>query len=304
MAKKLTRWVRLDNAAKIYPAASSKGWSNVFRQSVTLTEEVDTEVLGSALEVVIKRFPSIAARLRKGVFWYYLEQVDTPPEIREELSYPLAHMSKAEMRCCAFRVIVYKKRIAVEFFHSLTDGNGAIIFLKNLVAEYIEQKYNEKIPTENGIVNRTSPPDEAELEDSFLKNAGKVAASRRDTDAWRMYGEPQKDGKLNLVCFKADVKAALALAHKYNSTLTVFLSAVMMKALCNLQKEKEPNSRHPSRIKLLIPVNLRPLFNSRTLRNFAMYTIPEIDRRLGEYTLEESEEYGYIIKLSVKEKVN
>ena len=113
MAKKLTRWVRLDNAAKIYPAASSKGWSNVFRQSVTLTEEVDTEVLNSALEVVIKRFPSIAARLRKGVFWYYLEQVDTPPEIREELCYPLAHMSKAEMRCCAFRVIVYKKRMHI-----------------------------------------------------------------------------------------------------------------------------------------------------------------------------------------------
>lgn len=34
-------WTRLDNAAKIYPAARRKNWSNVFRQSVTLYEEID-----------------------------------------------------------------------------------------------------------------------------------------------------------------------------------------------------------------------------------------------------------------------
>lgn len=31
--KKPLQWVRLDNAAKIYPAARRKGWSNVFRPS-------------------------------------------------------------------------------------------------------------------------------------------------------------------------------------------------------------------------------------------------------------------------------
>ena len=133
--RKPLRWVRLDNAAKIYPAARSKNWSNVFRQSVTLREEVDADVLKSALHVMVKRFPSIAARLRKGAFWYYLQQVDTAPELKEEYSYPLTYMSKEEMRRCAFRVIVYHNRIAVEFFHSLTDGTGALIFLKNLVAE-------------------------------------------------------------------------------------------------------------------------------------------------------------------------
>ena len=66
------RWVRLDNAAKIYPAARRKNWSNVYRQSATLYETVDTAILEAALEVTVKRFPSIAARLRKGVFWYYL----------------------------------------------------------------------------------------------------------------------------------------------------------------------------------------------------------------------------------------
>jgi len=287
MARKQLRWLRLDNAAKIYPAARRKNWSNVFRQSATLYEDVDVDILKSVLDIVVKRFPSIAARLRKGMFWFYLQQVESAPEIKEEYSYPLVYMSKEEMRKCAFRVIVYRNRIAVEFFHSLTDGTGALIFLKNLLAEYIEQKYAESVPVENGILDRRELPKEEELEDSFPKNAGNVRASRKDTDAWHMTGEKHRDGFLNLTCFQIPVGEALDASHKYGVTLTAFMSAVVMKALLNLQKEKNPYIRKQKRIKVLIPVNLRNLFPSNTLRNFAMYTIPEIDPRLGEYTFEE-----------------
>ena len=285
--KKTLLWMRLDNAAKIYPAARRRNWSNVYRQSVTLYEEVDAAVLKSALRVTVKRFPSIAARLRKGLFWYYLQQVESTPDIQEEYSYPLVYMSKEEMRKCAFRVIAYKNRIAVEFFHSLTDGNGALVFLKNLVAEYLEQRHGISIPFENGIVDRREAPQKEELEDCFPKYAGKVLASRKDTNAWHMYGTPNKGRFLNMTCFKLPVKDALNMAHRYNVTLTAFFSAVTMLALLNLQNEKNPNTKTQKRIKLLIPINLRQLFPSKTLRNFAMYTIPEIDPRLGEYTLEE-----------------
>lgn len=290
MAKKQTealRWVRLDNAAKIYPAARRRNWSNVFRQSVTLVDDVDIAVLKSALDITVRRFPSIAARLRKGVFWFYLQQVESAPEIREEYSYPLTYMSKNEMRKCAFRVIVFNNRIAVEFFHSLTDGAGALVFLKSLVAEYLEQKYNIEIPYEDGVVNRREEPKEEELEDCFPKNAGKVTASRKDTNAWHMYGDLQKDGFLSVTCFRIPVKEALDMAHEYKVTLTMFMSAVMMKALLNLQNEKQPDVKRQKRIKLLVPINLRNLFPSNTLRNFAMYCTPELDPRLGEYTLDE-----------------
>jgi len=285
--KRPLRWLRLDNAAKIYPAARRKNWSNVFRQSATLYENVDAAVLKSALDVTVRRFPSIAARLRKGLFWYYLEELKSAPEIRGEQSFPLCHMSKDEMRRCALRVIVYRRRIAVEFFHSLTDGTGALIFLKSLLAEYLEQKHGISIPAELGVLDRREPPADEELEDCFQKYAGAVAATRRDTDAWHMSGEPRRDGFLNLTCFKLDVAEALDMAHRYGSTLTVFIGAVMMKALCNLQSEKNPNITRHKRIKLLIPVNLRQIFPSRTLRNFAMYSIPELDPRLGEYSLDE-----------------
>lgn len=279
-------WVRLDNAAKIYPAAQRRDWSNLYRQSVTLTEPVDVAVLQAALDVTVKRFPTIAARLRRGAFWFYLQQVPQAPRIRREHSYPLTRMSREEMRRCALRVVVYDRRIAVEFFHSLTDGAGALVFLKTLTAEYLEQKYGIAIPCTHGILDRREPPRPEELEDSFPKYAAKVCASRKDTNAWHMWGEPQPGGFLHQVCFRVPVSAALERAHEKKVSVTVYLSAVMMMALQNLQREKEPPRRRKP-VKLLVPINLRGLFPSQTLRNFAMYTTPELDPRLGEYSFDE-----------------
>ncbi len=285
--EKKLRWLRLDNAAKIYPAARSNSWSNVFRLSATLKEDVDRDVLQSALDVTVRRFPSIAARLRKGAFWYYLEELSEVPELREENSYPLDRMSKKETSQCALRVKFYKKRIAIETFHSLTDGNGALVFLKTLLAEYIQQKYGVYVPAENGVLGRLEEPTEDELEDSFLKYSGDVAASRRENTAWHLSGTPTKDGFLHLTCFKLPVAEVLQMSHKYNVSLTAFLCAVMMQALLQVQAKKIPDRKKRKPVKVLIPVNLRRLFSSKSLRNFALYTTPEIDARLGEYTFEE-----------------
>lgn len=291
MARKIPteklRWLRLDNAAKIYPAARRQNWTNVFRLSATLTEAVDRDALTQALDVTVRRFPSISARLRRGVFWYYLEQLEHAPPIREEYSYPLTHMSREEVRKCAFRVIAYGNRIAVEFFHALTDGNGGLIFLKSLVAEYLLQRYGIQVPAEHGVLCRLEEPTEAELEDSFQKYAGKISASRKENDAWRLTGIPEPDGFKHLTCFRMPVQPVLDKAHEYGVSLTAFLSAVMMQALQNLQAEKVPNPDRRKPIKLLIPVNLRRLFPSSTMRNFAMYTIPEIQPKLGTYSFRE-----------------
>ena len=281
------RWLRLDNAAKLYPAAQSNHWSNVFRLSATLTEPVDAQILQSALDVTVRRFPSIAARLRRGMFWYYLQQLSQTPSLRPESSYPLTRMSKKEVRRCAFRVITYHNRIAVEFFHSLTDGNGGLIFLKSLVAEYLQQRYGVAIPAEQGVLGRLEEPSEEELEDSFQKYAGPVNASRQGNDAWRPSGTLELGGFLHITCFQLPVKEVLQKAHEYGVSLTVFLCACLMQALQNLQRELIPEQRRRKPIKVLIPVNLRSIFPSKTLRNFALYTTPEIEPCLGSYSFEE-----------------
>lgn len=281
------RWLPLDNAAKIYPAARRQNWSNVFRLSATLKEAVDVSVLQTALDVTVRRFPSIAARLRRGMFWYYLQQLQTAPPVKEEGACPLTRMSRSEVRKCALRVVVYKNRIAVEIFHSLTDGTGALIFLKSLVAEYLSQKYQIHIPAEHGVLGRLEEPSPGELEDSFQKYAGRVQASRKENDSFRLSGTPEPDGFLRVTCFQIPAKEALKKAHEYGVSLTVFLSAAMMKALQDIQLQRNPDNRWHKPIRVLVPVNLRGIFPSRSLRNFALYSTPEIDTRLGIYTFEE-----------------
>ncbi len=283
--KKKLRWMRLDNAAKIYPAARRNNWSNVYRLSFTLKEEVDPAVLQSALNVTVKRFPSIAARLRRGLFWYYLEQLPQAPALSQEGSYPLTHMRRDEIRRCALRVIACKNRIAVEIFHSLTDGNGGLVFLKTLVAEYLEQKHSISIPCTHGVLDRQEEPKEEELEDSFPKFAGPVCASRKTTDAFHLTGTPEQDGFLHLTCLQLSVPQILEKAHKQGVSVTEYLCAAMLQAILRLQAETAPHTKKAAKVQ--IPINLRRLFPSKTLRNFAMYTTPEADPRMAPYSFEE-----------------
>ncbi len=280
-------WMRLDNAAKIYPAARRRNWSNVFRLSMTLKEDVDPVTLQAALDVTARRFPSISVRIRRGAFWYYLEEIQNSPRVIEDSAYPLTRMPFDDIRKCAFRVLYYKKRISVEFFHALTDGNGGMIFLKSLVAEYLEQRYGAVIPNEMGILNRLEQPTERELEDSFLKNAGGKRMSRKETPAFHLNGTPETDGYKNIVTGIIDTEPLLKLAKEHKATLTAFLSSVMMKALCNIQERKVPKISKRKAVKILIPVNLRKFFDSETLRNFVLYITPGIDPALGDYTLDE-----------------
>ncbi len=78
------RGVRLDNAAKIFPASKRRGWYNMFRVSAELSEKVDPVILQSALNVTVGRFPTIAARLKTGSFWNYLEELKKPLDVIEE----------------------------------------------------------------------------------------------------------------------------------------------------------------------------------------------------------------------------
>ena len=281
------RWMRLDNAAKIYPAAKRRNWNNFFRLSATLTEPVDTEVLRRALDVTVRRFPSIAVRLRRGAFWYYLEEIPKAPAIQPEKSCPLAHAPFYEVRQCAFRVLVYHERIAVEFFHALTDGTGALVFLKSLLAEYLSQKYGLVIPAEKGVLGRLEEPSAEEVEDSFARYAGDVKLSRREATAYHLSGTPEPDGYKDIVTMMIPADKLRDCARGFGISVTELLCAAMMQAILDIQAKDVPRRAARKPVKVLLPVNLRTLFPSATLRNFASYITPEIDPRMGDCSFDE-----------------
>ena len=299
------RWFGLDNAAKIYPAAATHRWTNVFRLSATLREDVDSEVLRAALDVTLRRFPSIGVRLRRGTFWYYLEEVAHAPDIMPEKPYPLGRMPFDDIRSCAIRVLVYKKRIAVEFFHAVTDGNGGLVFLKSLVAEYLSEKYSVDIPATHGVLDRLEPPSDEELVDNFPKIAGKYPKTRKDTNAYKIYGEREGDGFFHNTTFILSSDELYKRAKEYGVSVTAYLAAAFIKAGIELQREDVVHQKNMKPVKVLIPCDLRRIYKdkSKTMRNFALYATPGVDPRLGEYSFGELCSIVYHqMKLEITEK--
>lgn len=297
------RWMQLDNSAKIYPASATSRWNNIYRLSATLKEEIDREVLQSALDVTVRRFPSIAVRLHRGMFWYYLEEIAKAPKIQDEKCYPLVRMPFDDIRHCAFRVLVYNRRIAVEFFHALTDGNGALIFLKSLVAEYIEQKHSISLPSGNGVLDRLEEPKEEELVDEFPKYKAPVGKPRQESDSYRIMGTPTEDNFCHVTTFILKSKEMLDLAHKHGVSVTAAITAAYIKAAIRLQDIDVPRLKKQKKVKMLIPVDLRRIYGSNTLRNFALYVTPGVDPRLGEYSFAElCEIVSHRMKLDITKK--
>ena len=280
------KWYRLDTAALIFPAIARRDWSNAFRVSATLTEEIDPKLLQQAADDIKGRFPSFFVTLRKGFFWYYLEESDRPVTVQSDYAYPLTFMSSRELRKNCMRILYYKNRIAVECFHALSDGRGGCVFLCNLTARYLELRYGVRIPQEGLILDRTEPPAPEELEDSFLKYAAEVASVREKEKSCRLSGTREPTGFKTLTTGVVDTKTLLDAAHRRHVTVTAFLAAVMVECVIAMQDQRVPKKRQRT-VKVTVPVDLRRLFGSKTLRNFSLVLNVGADPRSGSYRFED-----------------
>ena len=279
-------WYRLDTAALIFPAIARRDWCNVFRLSATLSEPIDPIILQQAADDLRPRFPSLYVTLHRGVFWYYLEGSRRPVTVREDYAYPLTFMGSRELRQNCLRVLYYRSRIAVEFFHSLTDGRGGSIYLLSLVARYLELRYGISVPRDESILSPDEPPRAEELEDSFLKNAAEVAAGRREAYSYRLHGTKETRGFRHLTTGIVDTRELLNAARSRKVSVTAFLAAVMAKSVMEIQELERPRRRQKP-VKITIPVDLRRLFDSRTLRNFSLVLNVGADPRYGDYSIDE-----------------
>ncbi len=279
-------WYRLDTAALIFPAIKRRDWSNAFRVSATLTEEIDKDLMKRAAQDLRKRFPFFYVSLHRGLFWYFLEETEEDVEIRDDFAYPLTFMSRKELKKCCFRLLVYKKRIAAEFFHSVTDGTGGITYLSTLLARYLYLKYGLSVKPEGLVKDINEEPLQKELEESFFKYASSKALSRKEPVCYRLHGTQEKDGFRHLTTGIVDTKELLDAAHSYNVSTSAFLAAVMAKSVIELQSG-ERSKKKQKYVKITIPINLRKLYKSETLRNFTLLLNIGVDPRMGEYSFKD-----------------
>jgi len=285
--KKNRTWYRLDNAAILYPSIQSDRISTVFRMSATLTEPVDPSALQTALNKIIDRFPYYRVKLSKGLFWYYLEHNPKSPRVEKDVQYPCGRLSPVLNRNFLFRVRYYNRRIAVEFCHALTDGTGAVTFLKSLVFQYLKET-GKNLTNKTGILTIDEEPDEEEFEDSYNRfYKPSLPLPETGEPAFHPKAKLVKKGIYYVITGIVPLKDIIAKAKEYNVSLTVFLTAVYMDAMQEIQNKYVTSPRKKKPIAVSVPVNMRNIYPSKTMRNFSLFVIPKIDPRLGDYTFEE-----------------
>lgn len=263
MARK-KRWLRLDNAGKIFPSTSTKKETGVFRFSCEFSEEVQEKYLQQALEKTLLRFPHFLYILRNGLFWYYLEPCEADVKAHIEDKGVCSQLFFRNERHLLFDVSYFRSRVNLEVYHAVTDGTGAMQFLKYLVCCYLSLVHPESAG--------------AALEDEISP----APVSSQEEDSFKRYYQPLKSGSANKkmifahrikgVCSEQYIATegimscaeVLSIAKSKDVSLTIFLCSLLVLSIhreMSLDEEKKP-------VVLTVPVNLRQYFHSETTRNF------------------------------------
>lgn len=279
-------WLRLDNAAKIYPAIKDNELTSVFRIGVELKERIKARQFLEAIKAIEERFPYYKVKLKAGFFWYYLEPHHLPIAVEPDAGLPCRAFGKHELM---FRVLVKNNKISVEFSHILTDGTGAFEFLKTLLFTYFE-KCCIDLPENVSFNKATEEPDNGEYEDAYKRYFKKITSRPvKIPHAFHVPFSLRVAPRFDVLTAIVPLDAIMKKAKEYQVSLTVYLTAVYLRSLQSVHQKLSPLKKRVSRkiIRIEVPVNLRKVFPSRTLRNFSLYVIPGIDLRLGDYSFEE-----------------
>jgi NRPS condensation-like uncharacterized protein len=279
-------WYPLDNAAKIFPAVSNSEVTYVFRISVVLKHKIHIKSLFSAVRTIEKRFPYYHVTLKKGFFWYYLESSRLPTPVEFDHDVPCRKFAKDGL---LMRVLASDNRLSVEFSHLLTDGGGAMEYFKTLLAQYFVNRDIE-IPPDFTYTDPAEKPDPAEFEDDYNRFFKEdIPANARRPKAYHLPFPLNQKPRFGILSATIPVAALKEKAREKGVNITIYLTAVYLYAIQQIWENPALNRRKkkPGKLSIQIPVNLRKSYPSKTMRNFSLFVMPEIDPGLGHYTFDE-----------------
>ena len=282
-SKKQLRWDKLDNTALIFPVIAGEGMTNTYRISIELDEEIQPELLQEALDIVLPKFNLFNVRLRMGVFWYFFEENNKPaPRVKEEELFPCRYIQPNKNNSYLFQVSYYKNRINLEVFHVLTDGMGGMTFAKELVYQYLRLTHPEiRSQVDDKLCDTTS----LNTEDSFEKNYKKgFKRGYQTAKAYLIKLKKLPKGEFGVMHGLINIPELKVVTKNYGVSINEYLVAVFAWATYIQCLHKEP-SKKP--IRIAVPVNLRPYFNSNTTKNFFTMVSAEFHPTEKEYTFEE-----------------
>ena len=295
-SRRSIRWDKLDNTAHLFPVIAGESMTNVYRISVTLCEDVVAEILQEALDIVLPKFDVFNVRLRMGVFWYYFEENGKKaPRVVEESLFPCRQIQPNRNQSYLFRVTYYKKRINLEVFHVLTDGMGGFNFLRELTYQYLRLAHPQLLDvTKDQLSEATS----LNREDSFVNNYKQSKASGfKKEKAYILDLEKLPKGEFGVMHGYMSVSQLKELSHRYGVSINEYLVSCY---IWSIYSECLHGMTSKKPIRVAVPVNLRPFFDSVTTKNFFVMVSAEFLPDKTGYTFEEILE---IVKESLSSQI-
>lgn len=219
-----------------------------------------------ALEETLLAYPGFRVVMRKGLFWHYLEKSELAPKVHRENRPPCMNLYVHDKKGLLFEVTYFENRINFEVFHALTDGTGAMEFLKELVKNYL---YRTHPDLDGAVALRAADITQADMErDGFShyysEDLVETEKKKEKVHSFQIKGVRAGYGNMALREGMAPVSQLLKKSREYGVTMTVFLTAVF---LCAIHREMSPRQEKKP-VYLMVPVNLRKFFPSESMLNF------------------------------------
>lgn len=261
----------------------------VFRITVFLKKPVKFSVIKEAVEITSRRFAYFSVSLGSGLFWHYLEYNHQLPRIQTEEKIPCTAFAAKRKNEPLYRILVKENRISVEFIHILTDGGGGLEYLKSLLYTYFRLSGNT-LHSADGIILPESPISEEEMEDGYNRFfRRRIPPPGKLTKAWHLPFGLNEKPRLKVIRSEISLDKIVEVAGTYGVSITEYMVSVYLFSLQKIYLEEKENVKKQKRgiLRIEVPVNLRKKFPSKTMRNFSLFVLPEIDLRLGVYSFEE-----------------
>lgn len=258
---------KLDNAAKLFVSIKNKKNIPIFRVSALLKDKVNEATLQNALDITMKRFPTFALSIKKGLFWNYFEENNRRLLVEEEKYYPCYNINYKLNNGYLVRVVYYKYRISVEIFHSLADATALISFLKSLLYHYLTLS-GKQINDPNEDVFKDSIHTTRNYDDSFkmhTQNKKTTTKEKKIKNVYLIKGKQLKIYGNNVVHGIVSVENIKKESKKYNVTITAYIASLLA---YSIYEAKIKNRLDGKNMVVCIPVNLRTIFPSISLKNF------------------------------------
>ena len=250
------KWRNIDNTAKIFSLDFIKN-ANVFRFSIILKDRVNRKILKEAVNKSLGSYSSFKVKLKRGLFWDYFEYNDKDFIVKSSGRRTFDRFNYYRNNDYLIKVRYYKNKINIDFFHLLTDGVGAINFVKSVVSNYLDIKNETDF-------NKDEKKYDVAYQDEFLKNYDKNCKNSDTIKNIYLFPDRMKRGVNNTYHYTINIDDIKKVSKEKQATITEYLTALYIYSIYLGMYDKKSKKE----IVLTIPIDIRKHYKVDTLSNF------------------------------------